>query len=68
MIEFAAVWKWTVEERKGIFTPAPPPGSFKANQRPPPIQVKQHLLLIKVVYSSGVYVCLPASSLYYCSS
>ena len=48
MREFAAAWKWTAEERRGIFTPAPPPGSLKASQRPPPIPVKQHLILIKV--------------------
>jgi len=43
MREFAAVWKWTVEEKKGIFSPTPP----KMRQRPPPIPVKQHSLLIK---------------------
>jgi len=48
MREFAAVWKWTAEEKKGIFTPAPDPSSLRANQRPPPIPVKQHQLLIEV--------------------
>ena len=48
MREFASVWKWTVEERKGIFTPSPERGTLKLNERPAPIPVKQHLLLIKV--------------------
>ena len=47
MREFAAVWKWTVEEKKGVFSPTPP-RTTKLRQRPPPIPVKQHSLLIKV--------------------
>ena len=56
MREFASVWKWTVEERKGIFTPSPERGTLKLNERPPPIPVKQHLLLIKVCVC--VQLCL----------
>lgn len=48
MRDFASVWKWTVEEKKGIFSPSPERGTLKLNQHPPPIPVKQHLLLIKV--------------------
>ena len=58
MREFASVWKWTVEERKGIFTPSPERGTLKLNERPPPIPVKQHLLLIKVsICTVHVYAC-----------
>ena len=59
MREFASIWKWTVEERKGIFTPSPERGALKLNERPPPIPVKQHLLLIKVcVIMCNTAVCL----------
>ena len=47
MREFAAVWKWTVEQRKGVFTSSPAK-TPKMRERPPPIPVKQHSLLIEV--------------------
>ena len=47
MREFAAVWKWTVEQRIGVFSPSPAK-STKMRERPPPIPVKQHSLLIEV--------------------
>ena len=48
MRDFAAVWKWTVEEKMGIFSPSPERGTQKLNEHRPPVHVKQHLLLIKV--------------------
>ena len=47
MREFAAVWKWTVEQRMGVFSPSLAK-STKMRERPPPIPVKQHSLLIEV--------------------
>ena len=47
MREFAAVWKWTVEERKGVFTPTAEPGG-RTGVKPQSVPVKQHMLLIKV--------------------
>lgn len=46
MREFAAVWKWTVEQRKGVFSSSAK--APKMQERPPPIPVKQHSLLIEV--------------------
>ena len=56
MHEFAAVWKWTAEEKRGIFTLSPPSGSLKTNEHPPSIPVKQHLLLIKVKYTKPAII------------
>ena len=47
MRELAAVWKWTVEERKGVFTPTAEVAG-KTRVKPQPVPVKQHMLLIKV--------------------
>lgn len=65
MREVAAVWKWTVEERKGIFS-LPPGKSVKRMEKPPPVPVKQHLLLIKVNFLISICSVLYQASLRYC--
>ena len=47
MREFAAVWKWTVEEKKGVFTPVAE-AAGRTGVKPQSVPVKQHMLLIKV--------------------
>ncbi len=47
MREFSAAWKWTIDEKMGIFS-AHLEASVTDNQRPPPVSVKQHMLLIQV--------------------
>ena len=66
MREFSAVWKWTIDEKKGIFS-AQSDSAHKGTHRPPPLSVRQHTLLIQVCSIAGVTVGVVYSELFSCS-
>eukprot|EP00731_Ephydatia_muelleri_P032328 Em0023g835a len=46
--EFAVAWKWTISEKKGMFAP---PAKRKWNEKPSPVNIKPHVLMIKFLTS-----------------
>jgi phosphatidylinositol 4-kinase len=47
MRELCAVWKWTVEERRGLFAKDHTPSLGKTDERREPIPTRQHTLIIQ---------------------
>ncbi len=51
MREFSVAWKWTIDEKMGIFSND---SVATGNERPHPLPVIQHTLLIQVIiYNCG---------------
>ena len=48
MRELCAVWKWTVEQRRGLFARDHTPTLKKTDDRREPIPTRQHTLIIQV--------------------
>ena len=48
MRELCAVWKWSVEERRGLFSKDHTPSLGYTNEKREPIQTRQHTLIIQV--------------------
>lgn len=47
MRELSAAWKWTIDEKMGIFS-VQSDAVAGSNERPRPLPVSQHMLLIQV--------------------
>lgn len=50
--EFAVAWKWTISEKKGMFAS---PAKMKWNEKPLPVNIKPHILMIKVRFHRADY-------------
>ena len=48
MRELCAVWKWSVEERRGLFSQDHTPSFGKTDEKRTSIQTRQHTLIIEV--------------------